>query len=126
MSATATGHRADVRQAFDELLDEAMRRRRIGGRLREPLQFRLDGRRWYAPDFLVVGGIGIPRPATMIQVLGGYVCDEALADLKAAARQYPCFSWLVVSRDDGGGWLAHAVNGDGIGANPIRVPWIHG
>jgi hypothetical protein len=103
----------------------------IAGAYREPLKFRVAGRCWYTPDFLVVQSPhvedGIRCPALVCVEVKGFMREDACIKLKAAADLYPTFGWILVYRGRrGGSWRVHEVTHRGIGREAIVVPWIHG
>jgi len=92
---------------------------------REPMTFRLAGRTRYTPDFGVW-----PHPAsdwrfTLCEVKG-FMRDDASVKIKVAADLFPQFRWLLVYRDGRHSWEVRNVDRNGIGREPITVPWING
>ena len=112
----------------DTVLEPAWTRHEIGNYWREPIKLRLAGRTYYTPDFLVISGRagehGIPPRFTFVEVKG-FMRDDASVKLKVAASSYPCFGWLLVTRDRWG-WYVREVTSAGIGREEITVPWING
>lgn len=58
----------------------------------EPIKFRLAGRTFYTPDFMVVMGDEIQ----FHEIKGGYVEDDAAVKIKVAAQMYPEFQFQMV------------------------------
>jgi hypothetical protein len=87
----------------------------------QSIKFRLAGRTWYTPDFMVIS-----RGWLVFVEVKGFMRDDAAVKLKVAADMYPCFRWLLVYRAGQHGWEAREVTRTGIGAHPITVPWIGG
>lgn len=92
---------------------------------REPVKFRLAGRTWYTPDFVVTTLEPQGREFWFIEIKG-FMRDDASVKLKVAAETYPCFRWLLVRRAGRHGWSVREVGRTGIGTHEIVVPWIGG
>jgi hypothetical protein len=115
------------RRFRDTVLEPAWTRHDIGHYFREPIKLRLAGRTYYSPDFLVTsrpGEHGIPPAITFVECKG-FMREDAAVKLKVAASAYPCFGWLLVTRDRWG-WHVRRVDGSGIGREEITVSWING
>lgn len=85
------------------------------------------GRLYYTPDFLAIerpGEQGIAPRWVFIEIKG-YLRDDAAVKVKVAADQFRCARWLVVYREKWG-WDVREVGSDGIGREPVMVPWILG
>jgi hypothetical protein len=87
----------------------------------QSIKFRLAGRTWYTPDFMVIS-----RGWLVFVEVKGFMRDDAAVKLKVAAEMYPCFRWLLVYRDGRHAWEVHEVTRAGIGVHTITVPWING
>lgn len=90
---------------------------------RESLKFRLAGRTWYTPDF-IVQEFPYGTPPLCVEIKG-FMRDDAAVKLKTAASLYPEFRWLLV-RAIKGGWDVREVTGRGIGRERIAMAWIPG
>lgn len=115
------------RRFRDTVLEPAYVRHDIGNYWREPAKLRLAGRTYYTPDFMVIdrpGEHGIPPRFVMCEVKG-FMRDDAAVKLKVAAAAYPCFGWLLITRDKWG-WHARAVTSSGISREESVVSWING
>lgn len=117
-------------RAFAAMLGASQADRLIRRWWREPTKFWLAGNTTYRPDFLVV-----PVEVDMLDVAGnrlafcelkGFMRDDAAVKLKVAAAMYPCFRWLLVTRDGRHGWSVRDVTATGIGREPVQVDWIRG
>jgi hypothetical protein len=116
-----------LERAFRDLvLEPAWVRGDLARYYREPVKLRLAGRTWYMPDFLVAECMEYPVMRLTLVEVKGFMRDDAAVKLKVAASLYPHFRWLLVRRERVAGWLAWEVDGRGIGADSIYVPWIHG
>ncbi len=111
--------------AFSEVLEQAKQWRFIAGWRYEAITLRLAGRCRFTPDFLTE-----PRwqgdKFTFIETKGPYAREDSLIKLKVAAETYPCFRWMLVRREGCHGWDVREVGRNGIGREPIVVPWIGG
>ncbi len=111
--------------AFMEVLDAAQINRYIAHWRYEAITLRLAGRCRFTPDFL-----SEPRwqgdKFTFVETKGPYAREDSLIKLKVAAETYPCFRWLLVTRAGRHGWEVRQVDRNGIGREPIVVPWIGG
>lgn len=95
---------------------------------REPMKLRLAGNTFYTPDFFVAD-LYFGRPARLDYAfveVKGFMRDDSAVKLKVAASMYPVFRWLLVVRDGRHGWSVREVGRNGIGREPIIVPWING
>jgi hypothetical protein len=110
-------------RAFAEMLDQSLRYEQISGWRREPVKFRLAGRTWYTPDFVVCPAWSPNTPRYIFEVKG-FMRDDASVKLKVAAELYPCFRWFLVRREGRNGWDVREITSRGIGTYPIVVPWI--
>lgn len=110
-------------RAFAEMLDAMLHAEQISGWMREPVKFRLAGRTWYAPDFVVCPAWSPNTPRYMVEIKG-FMRDDAAVKLKVAAEQYPCFRWLLVRRAGRNCWETREVDRRGIGADPVQISWI--
>ena len=69
----------------------------------EPLKLRLAQQSTYTPDFLVVGVDG----RLALHEVKGFWRDDARVKIRVAARLFPCFEFLAVTKarkKEGGGW----------------------
>jgi len=64
----------------------------------EPMSFHLPGKIRFTPDFLVLNGNGL----TFYEVKG-YSPNrrDGITRLKMAAALFPCFTWVLVTREKG-------------------------
>jgi hypothetical protein len=108
---------------FRDRLQGSLEARRIRRYLREPLKFRLGGRCWYCPDYLVLGDPHRPAPACC--EVKGWLREDAAVKIKVAAHMYPEFRWLLIYYERKQGWQVHEVAATGIRPHPVHVAWIH-
>jgi hypothetical protein len=85
---------------------------------REPFKLRLAGRTWYTIDFLIIDE-GSPD----CYEVKGFMRDDAAVKLKVAAEMYPCFSYLLVTREKRI-WQCRRVTRNGIGLQVWTPDWL--
>lgn len=112
------------RRFMEEVLEPLLATRSIARYAFEPLKFRLAGRTFYTPDFLVSAAWG-RRPA-MVDVKGGYIREDASIKIKVAAAAFPEFRWMLACYSEGRTWRLYDVTDRGIAANPAPIAHIYG
>jgi hypothetical protein len=114
-----------LERRFAGTLDGAAAARLIRQWEFQPVTFRLAGRTKFTPDFGVW-----PEPASdwrfTLCETKGWLREDAALKIKVAADMFPQFRWLLVYREEGGGWRVHEVTRSGIARRPIVVPWVNG
>lgn len=85
----------------------------------EAVTFRLGSDCRYTPDVFVTNA----TPKMFCEVKGPYKREDAMVKLRVAAKQYPCFRWLLVERDKSG-WRAYEIAGNS--KTGVDVAWITG
>ena len=76
----------------------------------EPFKFRIAGKTFLTPDFLV----SMPNWSVQIHDVKGHLEDDAAVKIKAVADRHPWFRFWLVYRE-GGEWVYRPVTRNGIG-----------
>ncbi|WP_422928636.1 hypothetical protein [Singulisphaera sp. PoT] len=76
----------------------------------EPFKFRIAGKTFLTPDFLV----SMPNWSVQIHDVKGHLEDDAAVKIKAVADRHPWFKFWLVFRE-GAGWVYRPVTRKGIG-----------
>lgn len=67
----------------------------------EPIGLRLGQKCYYHPDFLVQLSDGVLQ---IHEIKGAYIREDSWIKLKTAAKQYPCFIFIMIKEGKNNGW----------------------
>ena len=86
----------------------------------QSVKFRLGGRTWYTPDFVVVS-----RPGGRVWVfeVKGFMRDDAAVKLKVAAAMYPWITWVLATKGKLGWRCCFVTKNGGLGKELWRPEW---
>ncbi len=90
---------------------------------REPLKFRLAGRTWYTPDFVVFSDLDCGVLGKVYEVKG-HMEDDAAVKIKVAAELYPEFDFVLITRPRREGWQCRNVTSRGISRDVWCPDWL--
>jgi hypothetical protein len=86
-------YRSELEMLYAQFLDQLVREGVIHSYYYEPSTWHLGYRMSYCPDFLVI----LPDGSMEWHEVKGRPREDALVKLKAAASQYPLFSWALIT-----------------------------
>lgn len=84
---------------------------------REPFKLRLAGKTWYTIDFLIV------QTGLTCYEIKGFMRDDAAVKLKVAAELYPCFGFVLVTRERQR-WQCRVVTSRSISREVYTPEWL--